>query len=246
MIRRLELHDTSLNFPEELGFTRRRLEQDERARVSPLTKTLVTQLREYENKSVGTPADIVDAINQLRAQIAGELSRIACEEQLDLGWVKSFFKPTPAVQPPPEGPIRPRRGPNSCEQWLDVASDRATDARALASHCPSRGTAAVYMAGYAIECSLKALLHRLQRRFPTSGAGGHDLRSLWQAAGLPLSDLGDSSGAKTFFIECWSTDLRYERVIEDTTITAADLLVGAAQIVSYLQNLVKRYKRRLR
>ena len=45
------------------------------------------------------------------------------------------------------------------------------------------------MAGYAIECSLKALLQKQGIPFPQSGREGHNLKGLWQSCRLSLSKI---------------------------------------------------------
>ncbi|WP_013320549.1 HEPN domain-containing protein [Gloeothece verrucosa] len=49
--------------------------------------------------------------------------------------------------------------PNTYQEWLNVALERIADAEAIHKHNPN-AIGAVYMAGYAIECSLKALLQK--------------------------------------------------------------------------------------
>ena len=89
-----------------------------------------------------------------------------------------------------------------------MAQERAADARILYDR--GRSVAAVYLAGYAVECSLKAYLQRIGRGFPTSGQAGHDLRELWSVCGFRLAALGDSQGNRTYFVERWNTGLWYD------------------------------------
>lgn len=84
-----------------------------------------------------------------------------------------------------------------------MAQERAVDARILADQ--GRSVAAVYLAGYAVEYTLKAYLQRVGRGFPTSGQARHDLRELWRACGFRLAALGDSQGNRTYFVEQWHT-----------------------------------------
>ena len=72
------------------------------------------------------------------------------------------------------------------DNFLEVARERGVDASTLRRE--KRLLAATYMAGYAVECGLKALLQRMGKRFPRSGSEGHHLRGLWEAAGLKLAD----------------------------------------------------------
>jgi hypothetical protein len=135
-----------------------------------------------------------------------------------------------------------RRGPHSAEAWVEVAGARAADAQAMLA-VRAGSTGPVYMAGYAIECSLKALLRARNQPFPTGGSAGHDLRGLWEASGFRLSDLNDANGAKTFFIERWSTDLRYDTAM-DTQMSTHDLLSGAGDLTGWIQTRVKRARGR--
>lgn len=117
------------------------------------------------------------------------------------------------------------------------------DARTLYNQ--GRSVAAVYLAGYAVECSLKAYLQRVGRGFPTSGPAGHDLRELWKAARFRLADLGDSQGNRTYFIERWHTGLRYNDTI-DTVFDAGVLVEGAVQLAGWVQGQLNRWERRHR
>jgi hypothetical protein len=94
------------------------------------------------------------------------------------------------------------------------------------------------MAGYAIECSLKAYLQRSGLALPLHGREGHNLKGLWERAGFRPSDLSDAAGEKTFFIERWSTDLRYE-VRLDAAVTADGLVNAAAELSRYVQSRLR-------
>lgn len=89
---------------------------------------------------------------------------------------------------------------------------------------------AVYLAGYVVECNLKALLAKQGKSFPRSGRGGHDLTALWNAAGFRARDL---SGHRRQFIDYWSTALRYESVLPGGH-DADNLLDGATQLASFV------------
>ena len=54
--------------------------------------------------------------------------------------------------------------PSSPEEWVEVAKERSRDARILSDG--SRSLGAVYMAGYSVECYLKAYLQK-KRDKPT-------------------------------------------------------------------------------
>ncbi len=113
--------------------------------------------------------------------------------------------------------------------YLAAANERSTDAQRLfgaGRHC-----GAIYMAGYAVECRLKALLEGLGRNFPRAGASGHDLCRLWEAAGFRLRDL---KGYRRDFVTTWSTDLRYRSDLPKGA--DADVLYqGAIELCGYLQ-----------
>ena len=140
--------------------------------------------------------------------------------------------------------------PGTWEQWLNVAIERAQDADSIAKE-RSDSIGAVYMAGYAVECALKAYLKSKNCSFPTSGSKGHDLRNLWNRAGFRLSDIQDRNGNKTFFLEEWSTDLRYEVrdsdeyiIIKARGVTIEELIEGARQLSGWIYNQIRRRGRR--
>lgn len=142
-------------------------------------------------------------------------------------------------------PLRPRlTDPSAPAEWLSVANLRLQEARRLC--CDGLGcVAAAYLAGYAIECSLKAYL--LDRGTPKPGAGGegHNLRALWAACDMVLRDIQDSDGSKNYFMTAWSTDLRYQ-CNKNTTIADEKLIVGAGQVLGRLTTLMRRRQRRKR
>ncbi|OLT61426.1 HEPN domain-containing protein [Moorena bouillonii] len=123
--------------------------------------------------------------------------------------------------------------PNNYKDWLDIANERAADAEAILKN-RSQSIGSVYMAGYAIESSLKALLRSRNKSFPKHGNQGHNLRGLWEAAGFRLSDIRDSTGAKTFFIENWDTSLRYQ-ITCNSSLTMAELVDGAKQLTNFIK-----------
>lgn len=100
-------------------------------------------------------------------------------------------------------------------QFLSAAMARRDDAEYL--RLAGRTHGAVYLAGYAVECSLKSLIlstcpEHEQRAMIASfhGARAHDcnwLRALYRRRGGPLFD---SRVIRAFVtIEPWSTELRY-------------------------------------
>lgn len=131
--------------------------------------------------------------------------------------------------------------PNNAETWLAVATERALDAEAMLSSRPN-SVGSVYMAGYVVECALKAYLKGRNKSFTIRGAEGHNLKGLWNAAGFRLSDLNDTSGERTYYIELWGTHLRYESEI-NSNIPACSLLKGAKFLVGWIQNQIRRQRR---
>ena len=133
--------------------------------------------------------------------------------------------------------------PSTHKEWLEVANERAADAQALLKDRQD-SVGPVYMAGYVIECSLKAILQRCGVAFPKAGQEGHNLRGLWKKANLRLTDVSDKAGEKAFFIEQWSTDLRYE-VQPELGFPTEKLVRAAAQLSGWLQTQVRRRGGRL-
>lgn len=131
--------------------------------------------------------------------------------------------------------------PTTAGGWIAVANERAADAEAMKTQ-RATSVGPVYMAGYAIECSLKALLQRQGKSFPSYGQEGHNLRGLWEASGFRLSDLHDLNGTKAFFIRQWSTDLRYESSLVGS-LQVAELVDGARDLTGWIQARVRRSRR---
>lgn len=136
--------------------------------------------------------------------------------------------------------------PTSAKDWIAVANERAADAEAIKKERPN-SVGCVYIAGYAIECSLKALLQKQGKKFPQHGKEGHHLVELWKKSGFQLSDMNDSQGIKTFFLEKekWNTALRYECSLpNDLGLKIEDLIQGAKQLQGWIQTQVRRTKDR--
>jgi len=132
--------------------------------------------------------------------------------------------------------------PNSVSDWLSAARERAADADAVLAGRPD-SIGSVYLVGYSIECCLKAYLTSIGRKAPTSGREGHNLTSLWIACGFRKADVADSTGCKTFFVDQWSTGLRYEvRLVATTQI--ADLVPGARHLSGWIHQQLMRAKAR--
>jgi HEPN domain-containing protein len=119
------------------------------------------------------------------------------------------------------------------EDFATVARTRRGDAGVL--HQNGRTQAALYMAGYAVECSLKALLEIQKKPIPRSSrGGGHDLRTLWKSSGLRARDLGEQGER---FVAFWSTSLRYQTELPGDH---EELFKGAGVACTFLSRLHKR------
>ncbi len=229
---------------DEISFTLRKLSGVESCAALALQldapHTRIVQLKAQAASSTVLEGDVrglIDDINHLRCELLGALTVIGCVEGRAANWPPTFFRQTSPAKKETTEPPRQSRGPKSVEDWKAVANDRASDAQAMLKE--KRILGSVYMAGYAIECSLKALLRGRGEQFPTSGGAGHNLRALWKASGFPLRDLHDTNGAKTYFIENWCTDLRYDLDLMDTSLEASELLTGALALVNYIQYKTK-------
>ena len=134
--------------------------------------------------------------------------------------------------------------PDTWEDWREVANERMQDAKSM---LPARSASvgAIYLAGYAVECSLKALLQRRGVGFPRQGSEGHHLRGLWASAGFTLRDIPGNKGCETYYVEHWSTNLRY-LVTESFPGSSEEMLAGAASLVRLLQTRLARERGRRR
>ncbi len=133
------------------------------------------------------------------------------------------------------------RAPTTVQDWLEVAGERAADADAMLDQ-RSTSVCPVYVAGYAVECCLKAFLQHKGKGFPSKGSAGHDLRELWRTAAFRLCDVGDNRGAKAFFVDRWSTDLRYEAKSQNPE-RVRELVEAAGQLIGWIRNRIKRGRR---
>jgi len=140
--------------------------------------------------------------------------------------------------------------PKTWEHWREIAIERAKDAESIAEKRPD-SIGCVYMVGYAVECILKAYLQRKGVSFPSKGKEGHHLRALWETAGFRLSDINDRKGRQTFFIQEWTTDLRYEvrendsySLIEHQGFNIKELIEGAKQLSGWIHKKIKRLRRK--
>ncbi len=133
--------------------------------------------------------------------------------------------------------------PSNPQEWIAIASERASDAEEIFKGKPN-SVGSVYMAGYAIECSLKAYYKKQGKQPPTSGRRGHNLKTMLKDCGHRLSDLRDGDGYKSFYLDSWSTDLRYETKLpvgfEDK---AEELLKAARKLTGNIQTWLRRERK---
>lgn len=115
----------------------------------------------------------------------------------------------------------------------DVARARARESALLRRH--GHSCAAVYLAGYVVECRLKTLLDRQGKKFSRSGTMGHDLVGLWDTAGLRVRDL---SGHKLEFIQFWKTALRYEAALP-LGVDVDNLLRGGTELAGMVATRIR-------
>ncbi len=132
--------------------------------------------------------------------------------------------------------------PHTSEDWINLANERAADADVITKNRNTSVTS-VYLAGYAVECSLKALLQDRGTGFPRHGQEGHNLKGLWESCNFRLSDLHDSKGEKTFYLTTWDTSLRYELTC-DSSLSYQELVEGAKQLTGWIKMKIRRNKSR--
>jgi len=132
--------------------------------------------------------------------------------------------------------------PQTYQDWCNTARERAADADAM---LPNRkdSIGPVYMAGYAVECMLKAYLKKTNRPRPTRGREGHNLRGLWSSAGFRLADLADNSGEKTFFLQDWDTALRYQDTNKELAHSVDELVGAARHLTGWIATQIRRQRR---
>jgi HEPN domain-containing protein len=105
------------------------------------------------------------------------------------------------------------------EKLQDIARERLKDARILLRHRNWSG--AYYLAGYAIECGLKACIAKRVRRFDfpdkrtVTDSHTHDLEQLVRVAGLRQQLSQDMASSKPLelnwaVVKDWAESARYE------------------------------------
>jgi HEPN domain-containing protein len=134
------------------------------------------------------------------------------------------------------------KDPSNSEDWFAVASERAGDAGTLLEHAV-KSIGALYMAGYAVECSFKGLLKLRGANIP-KGREGHNLRNLLNSCSIPWSSVGDHRGVKSAFIDVWSVDLRYQGAMIPFGRSYVELVNAASSLSRYVKKLADREKSR--
>lgn len=142
----------------------------------------------------------------------------------------------------PEPLVKQITDPDTSKDWLEVANSRMGDALYLAAG-DANHVGCVYIAGYAIECGLKAYLQHIGKARPTMGADGHNLRALWASCNFVLADLNDKNGSKSYFMSGWTTALRYQSKL-NCEIEPTELVQGAQKILARLCTQIRRKKSR--
>ncbi|MBF0183441.1 MAG: HEPN domain-containing protein [Magnetococcales bacterium] len=127
--------------------------------------------------------------------------------------------------------------PVSWQEWQELAFKRGVDADRLLQ--AGSDVAAVYMAGYVVECALKALWLVSGFSPPRSGKHGHDLLHLWQKMARNLRVVAEQEQSGQFFLQQWSTDLRYCRAVPVATPAPAQLIRGAKRLFGLIQQAIR-------
>jgi HEPN domain-containing protein len=128
-------------------------------------------------------------------------------------------------------------------QLLQLVLERRRDAQALFEK--ERYNGSVYMAGYAVECALKASICRQMNELKMPGyLATHDLARL--SGQLPLSDgprillwtaMEKEPAIRRAFLQlsdAWSSEMRYETRVLDRQ-AAMEILAAATQITDWLR-----------
>ena len=120
-----------------------------------------------------------------------------------------------------------------------AATERLEDARVL--HAAGRDQAAIYLAGYSVECGLKALLvertpaaGRPARLLTFRGVHAHDYR--WLRVRLAAAGVFPGAAERTALdaVRFWSTSLRYDPSRGDVT-AARGFIAAAATILGWVE-----------
>jgi HEPN domain-containing protein len=132
-----------------------------------------------------------------------------------------------------------------------LAETRVTDARALFE--AGRFDAAYYLAGYAVECALKACIAKLSRHheFPISPESAreiysHDFKKLLNAAGLAQifenAKAADSKlGVYWGFVKDWTEKSRYDRKGKVAKQRAHEIIEAVAEPEHGVLQCIRKY-----
>lgn len=127
--------------------------------------------------------------------------------------------------------------PTTAAQWMAVAKARLDDARAVVEKHP-HSVGGAYLAGYTVECVLKAYLCATGGSIP-KGRDGHDLLNLRSQAGLRLADI--AGGEKiVWLIEHWTVDWRYAQTPRPGMTAPAECVTEAGRLHAYVQRQLQR------
>jgi len=129
-----------------------------------------------------------------------------------------------------------------------LAEERLSDAQVLLAN--GRFGAAYYLAGYAIECALKACIAKLTKAedFPIKNSTNtvyiHDLKKLAGAAGVEVAIAQLAKNDQAFetnwaLVTLWSEESRYDRYVDQQL---AKFMVGAVSDPRYgVLQCIKQY-----
>ncbi|MDZ7753845.1 MAG: hypothetical protein U5S82_19920 [Gammaproteobacteria bacterium] len=129
--------------------------------------------------------------------------------------------------------------PKSVDEWMAVAKERLEDARAVNQGVPN-SVGAAYLAGYGVECGLKAYLDFQETAIP-KGRDGHDLLNLMRMAGLQLSRAAPAQD-QSWLIENWSVDWRYRRMADPPITSSKKCVEAAGKLQAYVSKLIARQR----
>jgi hypothetical protein len=119
-----------------------------------------------------------------------------------------------------------------------LADVRIDEAQALLSLTPSRPDAAYYLAGYAVECALKAAIAKLVNQYDwpdksfVNSAHTHNLSALMKAAGLEdaldIDTAGNPILKRNWLVaKDWNEQSRYQRHIQADAVKLVNAITDS-------------------
>lgn len=120
--------------------------------------------------------------------------------------------------------------PHTQEEWMQVATSRLGEARVIHEN-DSTSVGSAYLAGYGIECALKAYA-----AVQGENVRGHDLINLVKLAGLKVSVFKNDE----WFLTSWSVDWRYLRRAEQLPRMPSECIQAAGNLQGYIGKQLKR------